>query len=607
MELELRELDIDLLSESSDHVFDIEQSVETSNESLRILMGQHPENDCNFENNQWYVVHEGSAIRLNFDFEITAQHLRFNSDLGKIEKEKFIVVVKSWIASLLTYLDVYSVLRYYRYLNRIVEVSKCFNPDENTLSLIKDTVERIDQETEHTAFITCLGVLNFLDYYQEIDTNSVYLRLFRDLKEVVRSPNNIRDLPLPKDVFLFDKIVEDYFTSLERGSAEYLLYFPIYLWWNLTNIIPLRPFEFCGVKRDALLFKEDSFFLRLPRSSKKGSKNRNRDRIQVVDTIKISFSLGTDIETYIKFSDCFGITDTLISHTATVQLKCKLFKNYYSERKIDTEKYTVSSLYRDIKFFYAKVIEKHFGYSVRPLELKDRHLMNVSDRTYDISCMIRPGDTRHFAFLNLMRLGYNPVEIARMGGHIKLNTQYHYHRHKEFMLNVEVLKLMDKFKYERTFSTFQGSCETKITLNNKMSCNFGLALAVEDTFVSVIPLVGKKLEFGHCTDPLQRCIFHDCAFCDYWKISYEEYIQNKEKIQREIEVAYDTVKALLESMEKIHLFIINRNDKSPDANEMSMDLNRDLAVLSKKLDKSIEEYIELMSIVHRKVITDEHK
>ncbi|NRZ88561.1 hypothetical protein DFR97_004336 [Clostridium beijerinckii] len=55
-----------------------------------------------------------------------------------------------------------------------------------------------------------------------------------------------RDLPDFKSILIFDTRINDVFPKL---NSEYKLkYYMIYIWWNLTMIIPLRPNEFFKTK-----------------------------------------------------------------------------------------------------------------------------------------------------------------------------------------------------------------------------------------------------------------------------------------------------------------------------------------------------------------------
>lgn len=605
----LSEKDISLLSEFSDTKFDLVESLERAHEVLLNVKDRDERNDCVFDSEKWKFFHEHTTTSLTIDYKETFEIILFHAkELKKAEKIVFINVVKSWVANLLDNLDNYSVHKYHRYLTRFIQISQFFNRD---IEEVIDELYIINSKHKHTAFIMCIGVLNFLDFYDEVDNQHEYREALVRVKEEIGSQyKNVRILPKPRDVFLFSEIIDKYFDRLSRDSNEYIYHFSIFLWWNLTNLIPLRPFEFCGISRNGLVIKGNNYYLKLPRSDIKGNKKRsNKDRIQIIDTIRIPLELAKEIENYIKITEKMGETKTLISHAAFRKAYSQIKAEFPTELKLDITKFTVSNLNTAIKRFYREVVVKEFGYSVRPQESyinQNDNIKILNDTVYDITDMIKPGDTRHFAFINLMRLGYNPVEIARLGGHTKLNTQYHYHKHQdEFFLNVEVLKLMKRFSLEK--QDFNNNSEGKLIITSKSAIteNFGLSELIKDRFVRTIPKdieVKKKLEMGFCIDSMQRCLVHDCPLCDYWRISSVEYRVKKSKIIAKVESAFDNVKDILTTIKNIHKYIIESYENELD--EFNLELNKDLASLSKKLDDELFKYSDLQTI-ERKVVGED--
>jgi len=606
--LKLREIDIEVLKEISDYNYNIEDSIATSKEILEEIMNENSHNSCEFESNNWRIFHNTSNTALNFDFNKISENITFIPRFNNQYKKEFLIVIKCWVASLLNILDIYSVHRYMRYLKRIIKVSEGFNPIENSINATKEYILKIEKNEKHSAFITCIGVINFLDYYNDIDKNETYTKLFFNLKQELGTSYNVRTLPPPKDVFLFDKIVNDYFKSLDRNSYEYIFYFPIYLWWNITNIIPLRPFEFCGIERSRLPKKEGKFYIKLPRSTAKGVKGKNKNRIQIIDTLMIPNHLGLDIEQYIDSTNQLGETKTLLSYNACRKAHEKLFDNKLMTKShtSDSTIYTINDLFRLINKFYDDIVGLRYGYSVRPRKEQSNLAIINKDTKFDITDRISPGDTRHFAFLNLMRQGYNPIEIARMGGHTKINSQYHYHQHKEFLIDIDILKLMSKFSYESNFKQQNPNDNNSIMLKLTAQTTFDTTYSlIKDKFVRVIPESEEsknKLDIGVCTDPFQLCKVHDCMLCDYWKISASEYKEKKNTINQKAQGFYNNIEDIQSTINSIYSYIINECNKTADADEFNFETNRDLVLQSKQLSEAIDHYVRLMTMETRGVI-----
>ena len=63
------------------------------------------------------------------------------------------------------------------------------------------------------------------------------------------------------------------------SEVEKLFYFPLYFWWNLTAILPLRPTEFLLTPRNCIERKSGENILTIRRTTLKGGKNITRYRI----------------------------------------------------------------------------------------------------------------------------------------------------------------------------------------------------------------------------------------------------------------------------------------------------------------------------------------
>lgn len=65
-----------------------------------------------------------------------------------------------------------------------------------------------------------------------------------------KRPANQRTLANYQSYFKFDRYLQEFWKI--AAGAERLLYFPVYFWWELTAILPLRPIE-CVVNSTRLL------------------------------------------------------------------------------------------------------------------------------------------------------------------------------------------------------------------------------------------------------------------------------------------------------------------------------------------------------------------
>nr|MCX3330220.1 hypothetical protein [Bacillus pacificus] len=152
--------------------------------------------------------------------------------------------------------------------------------------------------------------ITFLDYIYGSQVTKSKIELFSNqLRSIVSKFffSNTRDLPPYKDIIRFSFILTS-FSNVWDEKLE-LKFFPVLLWWKLTSVIPMRPSEFCSIKRNCLSIQRNDFFITLPRQKQKATSKT----FEVPNTLPISKELYNLIKRYIHISDSYGETTTLIS------------------------------------------------------------------------------------------------------------------------------------------------------------------------------------------------------------------------------------------------------------------------------------------------------
>lgn len=499
--LPIEQIDIDAVV---DQRFDINDSVQLAKESLEDL-----DFDFSFEDDKWHFENHLSDGTNTIDFNKveTLNHFSRYKDLPYLKS-----LIKCWVISLLEDYYPSTVISYYHYLIIGLEKTHLLEP-----SKIEEFETYVTRETNYhrkTIRQILLSLITFIDFYPDIDLSDKYQDSLSELKNKFGYISDVRELPSSKDILLFNSAVSQYFQKQEWNSEEYLKYAPIYIWWELTNIIPMRPSEFCLIKRDALSRENGKNYIRIPR--KKKPKLSSKRNIQVIDTFHISDKLFTFISQYIEFTEPFGKTTTLISYKASAT-------NSGLPKKKNTAKLNLKNFTVLLNSFYKNIVEGQYGYEV------NRYL--------------KPNDTRHLAFLNLLMQGIHPVEIARLGGHLSVRSQYHYFQHQEYWVDSEIEKLMLNFERQR-----QGNEEAKdLGLNDKFK-----ALQKPPTHSGV----HKKLKIGYCTDKFQRCKTDICFYCDHWRISKEELLSNQSVIREEINKQRKSIDDLFSFLRNLHSNIL---------------------------------------------------
>ncbi|WP_040204055.1 site-specific integrase [Neobacillus jeddahensis] len=608
MSLTIKVEDFEEFNEFNDSSFNLENSIEIANDILMEKMEEQNLSGFDFSTSEWKFLNNDKSY-VHYNFEDVRNIVKFHSH---IDDEEFVQISKCWVATNLGMKTEKRVKHSLTTLLDFLQLSQSFLNDED---LIEDLGDRLQTKEKSERYWISVYMLNFINYYEDIDPDGLYAEMLRDVKNTVsyKDLGNVRILPNGKDLIFFHTIINSFMDQLKPGEPNYYRFFPLALWWKLTTIIPLRPYEFCGIPRDGIFEKNGEYIIHLPRSDKKGNKNKNN--VQLIKDIAIRDDMYQFIQTYIQHTEQFGETKTLISYKA-VEWANEQLGHRVRIHKIDKEHFTYRILYTLLENFYSEVVVEVFNLTYNPKRKwnvskgnehkKYRELLNkvlaYSDENYHIERMVSLGDTRHIALMNLQRLGYHPVEMARLAGHTNLNTQYSYHSHQQNWVDTEVLKLMTTFKFQKN----EHSRINRGFVGWELRDEFDVTNEWRDKFLLSPTQFGgrtvkKKLEIGYCTDEYQRCQVSDCAEgCDFWRITKEEYDEKKDIIKEKIRIAENRLHYVVMSLIDLHKYAISNNG-DPDVSEDNFQFNQKLLQKSVELDQYVHRLAELMAIEERKL------
>ncbi|WP_394191432.1 site-specific integrase [Paenisporosarcina quisquiliarum] len=563
--LNIKSEEIELLEIYVNEEFDLTRSIFESKEILTKYSNENHFNQCDFDEDLWTLHDESQKTNRYINFD-RLTNLNFKSE------HNFKTIIKCWASTLIDrgYVSGTTTLTVKKLLKTLT-ISNGFSQN-----FIEETFEFLLNRSERSQLFLCNAILNFIDYYPLIDEEGIYTEKIWEIKSKIQISIGIREIPSSHDILKFSLVVEDYF-KINLSDEYYRKYFCIYLWWNLTTIIPLRISEFCDIDRNSLLEKKDGFFLKLPR------KKQNSRRIQVIDTILIPKELGLAIKKYLDVTDKYGKSTTLLSYVSLP------IEKFYINLKIDSNSFSTRTMSRILNDFYTEIVSKKYGFRIMDQE-NIKLIETASSLNKVINRKIRPNDTRHLAFLNLMTQGYHPVEIARLGGHVSIYSQYHYHQHLEYWVDSEVMELMLKFNLNRNI----GQLTKDIFDENKFKEKFILR-PNENKDVKI------PLSIGYCTDPTQNCKVEEHVFCDAWRISFDEYKEKAEYIKRIINEKESNAKLLVHNLINLNQIAI-KGFKSDLNSEDNVLFNRELQETSKQLKHSLYQ----LAMLKEKVTTNEY-
>lgn len=207
-------------------------------------------------------------------------------------------------------------------------------------------------------------------------------------------------------------------------ESQKLFYFPLYFWWNLTAILPLRVTEFLLTPRDCLdIGDEGENVLTVRRTRLKGGFKKVAYRITEDYEYKkyiINESLSAELRSYIKATDKMRKTEI-----STLFLQSPHFK--YVGRKVPFKSryYNYDNLRICLAFFYQEVVA-----------LTDNIELDV----------LNLGDTRHLAMTNLIISGGSPVICKELAGHLDIDVSSHYYSNISYLVECVTLERYRKSK-----------------------------------------------------------------------------------------------------------------------------------------------------------------
>ena len=297
---------------------------------------------------------------------------------------------------------------------------------QKTANSLRKMLEVVAGENQIETLQDSAGVL--VDFLELLPGNTLYREDFYDLlsdmveygqksQTVDSKPRNLASY---QSYFKFYGLLESYWKQ-QASLEEKLFYFPIYLWWMLTSILPLRPSEFVLIPRDCLIRGAGGVKLTIRRTKLKGHKLKAEyfiDKDYELFIYDITENLADEIETYIQGTEMLYGSDI-----------STLFCSQYHYKHIDLVKsnnskhYTYNNLRDCLRYFYNDILCDRKG-----IRIKDKETGIVHNELADDEIeWITLGDTRHLSMINLIISGGNPVICKELANHedIAISANYY--------------------------------------------------------------------------------------------------------------------------------------------------------------------------------------
>lgn len=541
-------------NETSTDKFIVDCKVKLENANILCKESAKYKSDATFESNIWILHNKNTDVYNILDFSKVIDMVKLNL----IDKDDYLIL-KCWIAEKLVDdgISGSTIKGYFFGIERIFIETHGFKKKlihSKKGNAIDTYIEHSSNDRARHDRITALkSYVNFLDRIGFIPDG--YELLSKSISQYKTYLNaTMRDLPSNQSIFLTDYCIKDFFNGEKTNDLLRKIYYPILIWWKVSNVIPMRPSElFNNVYRKCTFKHDNKYYLIIDRIKIQRTKHTiSKPKLPILKKVEITKEIYDLINEYINMTD-FTESHTLISYNALCKFKEEFLIEKQSDKYKDflpTFKSGESTKFNPLNFatanfatlltsFYDNIVEDVYGYA---LSQKER---------------MTPGDTRHLAFCSLLLQGVSPVEIALLGGHTTLETQDSYTNHVSYYIDSEILNyISDRNIHSQNSKMFRS---LKDIVFNKP---YGYQLDVDlSEFDKTDDGVGYCLLDVNSNDFCEDVPY--CAFCSKWwceptNNSYKEikhYILNKKisPLQSEIEVEEEFFRNLINETEIVNL------------------------------------------------------
>ena len=469
-----------------------------------------------FEAYKWQTTNEYANISFLFNIN-RFQYKRVYESLFGIEYETFVDYLKSFIVLSMDQHVLISLQRFLRDIKRLVKETK-----QNILEDVYNI--KITSPTLCIDFFSSLPCYETLIMNQFLEQLDNLITIQYELK-----PRQQRQLAQFQSYFAFNDILKDYWEQ-QLPDEERLFYYPLYLWWQITAVIPLRPREFLLTQRDCLFEKNDKYYLNLRRNNLKGKEKGVSHKIAedyYLTTYEIPEKLALTIQHYLDLTK--GLASTKLDTLFVTETH---YKRWERKTGINNRFLTYTNLNTILKYFFNEVVSERYGYQV--------HYLNPPNRLKDNEInFIHIGDTRHIAMINLIAEGSSPVTAMLLAGHDNVMTSSHYFSNLSQFIECRSYQVYRKLTGSQT--TYEISKTQRkytvgkayVQLDNKGRC-YSPRYAQGD-FSDCLKVISSHAELGACTScPFYRKVGKDYFTMDkaFKKSIYQEALLVDQAIKR---------------------------------------------------------------------------
>jgi len=480
-------------------------SIQSAMDLFEIYKQKGVISNCQFQDERWQLHDEYSNVGIRFNFSQLLYKRKCESIFG-IPFAQFIQYQKTYIILTLGKRVLITLQNIVNDIKMLLEY--VFNDDLDSFPNYKLPYHM----TEFLSMLPCVDpdrrdeVIGYIEELVDINFKEYSM--------------NRRSLSQFQSYFRFDKLLNEYWVK-NISTEERLFFYPVYLWWKITGVIPLRPREFLLTPRACLMTDENGKTqIKLRRNKLKGSGgkvhyNINQDYVEVLYTIPDS--LKEEIVRYIDLTETYeaNALDTLFRTDPH-------FAKFRQPKHKNNRFYTYTNLSCCLRLFYHEIISRMLHFQVIKGNDTTEYTLGDNDIEY-----IYLGDTRHIAMINIIAEGGTPTMAMLLAGHANIDISSHYYANLSNMIECRTYmkyKTMLEENSEYILGTnYYPSAKIEqrniyIELENSGRC-YSIAFANSD-ISDCKKVVGDNGEIGYCYN------------CPYYRKNHMSYFLDNDDIYK---------------------------------------------------------------------------
>lgn len=441
--------------------------------------------DCEFDDPKWFFSDQYTNLSMIFRFSKVSYEKHYHT-IFDMSMEEFVTNLKIYIILMMGKVVLIS-------LKEILnDVKKLIRVNYNYLNVENVVINAPNHLIEFINTLPSQGDISKMELLTQIDN-------YIDNMYVSNSINR-RNLAGFDSYFKFNDYLNKYWNSA-ISDQERLFYYPVYLWWNITAIIPLRPREFILTPRDCLKIKKKQKYIILRRNRLKGGAkgvqyNIDKDYEKVM--YPITEHLWNEISRYISLTNCYAqnTIDTLFRTEPHYAM-------FNKTKHCNSRFYTYVNLSTCLEVFYNNTLAQNMNLNI----VKEVSPSSIELTHKDIE-YINLGDTRHIAMINIIAEGGNPSIAMQLAGHTSIDMSSHYYANISNLIECKTYMkyrslLSNKSDYQMGTSYYPTTIQDEhIEIEDGAKCYS--PQFISGSISDCTNVVGENGEIGYCP----RCQYY---------------------------------------------------------------------------------------------------